>query len=69
MRKRDGIPTADLEALVHELKKKVPKRKFSLFSCGQFSRQGRWNSCLSLADFNKQNQRGPASSQVKQRDH
>jgi len=55
MRKWDGKPTADLEAQVRELKKKVPKRKVTLVSSGQFSRQDRWNSCPSLTDLNTKN--------------
>jgi len=53
MQKWDGKPTADLETWVRELIKKISKRKVILVS-GQFSRQGRWNSCPSLPDLNKQ---------------
>ena len=53
MRQWDGRPTADLEARVCELKKKMPKRKVTLVSRGESSRQGRWNSCSSLTDSNK----------------
>jgi len=53
MRKWDGKPTDDLEARVHELKKKMPKRNVTPVSSEEFSRQGRWNSHPSLTDSNK----------------